>query len=168
MFQHRRQKKLKVPTLWMSVTFRKLLLKNRPNDARARAFVGSRVWAHKWDRKHKMFYRRKRNSKNKFVEELLPIIWKFHKRFLPSVAQRTKAFGKTGGSSRTTAGGGVGHHIRVAINRCHTAPHEGPQIRTLPAGGVVERRPGTARIGERQGIYVGRVRQQVHRHFARV
>ena len=79
-FQHRRLKKLKVSTLWVSVTLCKLLLKNQPNDAKARAVAGSRRWANNWARKHNLSHRRKRNSKNKSVEERLPKIQTFHKR----------------------------------------------------------------------------------------
>ena len=102
-------KKLKASMLWVSVISRKLLLKNRPNDARVRASTGSRRWANKGAGKHDLYHRRKSNSKNKSGETSTedPEV----PQQVPSVAQRPKAFGRAGGSSRAAAGGpgGGGH-----------------------------------------------------------
>ncbi|CBJ33249.1 C2H2 zinc finger protein [Ectocarpus siliculosus] len=81
MFLARRRRKLKVSTLWLTVTFRKLVQENHPEDQRAAAFSASFRWARKWAKRHKLSKRRRSNLKNKSVEERLPKIQRFHRRF---------------------------------------------------------------------------------------
>ncbi|CAB1114840.1 unnamed protein product [Ectocarpus sp. CCAP 1310/34] len=81
MFLARRRRKLKVSTLWLTVTFRKLVQENHPEDQRAAAFSASFRWARKWAKRHKLSKRRRSNLKDKSVEERLPKIQRFHRRF---------------------------------------------------------------------------------------
>ncbi|CAB1117836.1 unnamed protein product [Ectocarpus sp. CCAP 1310/34] len=81
MFVERRKRKLKVSTLCLTITFRKLLREMYPGDQRAAAFRASFRWARKWAKRHNLSKRRRTNLKNKSVEERLPKIQCFHRLF---------------------------------------------------------------------------------------
>ena len=81
LFLARRKKKLKVSTLWLTVTYRKLLQEMYPTDNWAAAFRPSFRWMRKWAKAHLLSKRRRSNSKNKSVEERLPAIQRFHRKF---------------------------------------------------------------------------------------
>lgn len=80
-FVERRKRKLKVSTLWLTITFRKLVREMYPGDQRAASFRASFRWARKWAKRHNLSKRRRTNLKNKSVEERLPKIQRFHRRF---------------------------------------------------------------------------------------
>ncbi|CAB1104161.1 unnamed protein product [Ectocarpus sp. CCAP 1310/34] len=65
----------------MFVERRKRKLKMYPGDQRAAAFRASFRWARKWAKRHNLSKRRRTNLKNKFVEERLPKIQRFHRLF---------------------------------------------------------------------------------------
>ena len=81
LFQARRKNKQKVSTRWISVTFKKILREDHADDRRSLAFRASYRWARKWAKSHNLSTRRKSNSKNKSVQERLPKIQRWHKRF---------------------------------------------------------------------------------------
>eukprot|EP00903_Cladosiphon_okamuranus_P011389 g10732.t1 len=81
LFLDRRKRKLKVSTLWLTVTFRKLLEEKHPADNRAAAFRPSFRWMQKWAKRHSVVQRRRTNLKAKSVEERLPEIKQFHRGF---------------------------------------------------------------------------------------
>ena len=81
LFMERRKRKLKVSTLWLTVRFRKLLAEMYPSDERAAAFRASFRWMRKWAKRHNLSKRRRTNLKNKSVEERLPKIQRFHRKF---------------------------------------------------------------------------------------
>ena len=81
LFMARRKRRLKVSTLWLTVTYRKLLQKMYPDDARAAAFRPSYRWMQRCANGQKLSKRRRSNSKNKSVEERLPKIQRFHRGF---------------------------------------------------------------------------------------
>lgn len=80
-FVDRRKRKLKVSTLWLTITFRKLVREMYPGDQRAASFRASFRWARKWAKRHNLSKRRRTNLKNKSVEERLPKIQRFHRLF---------------------------------------------------------------------------------------
>ncbi|CAB1107559.1 unnamed protein product [Ectocarpus sp. CCAP 1310/34] len=80
MFVERRKRKLKVSTLWLTITFRKLVRETYPGDQRAAAFRASFRWARKWAKGHNLSKRRRTNLK-KSVEERPPKIQRFHRLF---------------------------------------------------------------------------------------
>ncbi|CAB1103214.1 unnamed protein product [Ectocarpus sp. CCAP 1310/34] len=69
MFVERRKRKLKVSTLWLTITFRKLVREIYPGDQRAAAFRASFRWARKWAKRHNLYKRRRTNPKNKVPDE---------------------------------------------------------------------------------------------------
>ena len=81
MFLERRKRKLKVSTLWLTVKFRKLVQDMYPGDQQAAAFRASFRWAQKWAKSHYLSKRHRSNLKHKSVEERLPKIQRFHRRF---------------------------------------------------------------------------------------
>ncbi|CAB1096180.1 unnamed protein product [Ectocarpus sp. CCAP 1310/34] len=80
-FVERRKRKLKVSTLWLTITFRKLVREMYPGDQRAASFCASFRWARRWAKRHNLYKRRRTNLKNKSVEERLPEIQRFHRLF---------------------------------------------------------------------------------------
>ncbi|CAB1108959.1 unnamed protein product [Ectocarpus sp. CCAP 1310/34] len=80
-FVERRKRKLKVSTLWLTITFRKLVREMNPGDQRAASFRASFRWARKWAKRHNLSNRRRTNLKNKSVEERFPKIQRFHRLF---------------------------------------------------------------------------------------
>ncbi|CAB1117664.1 unnamed protein product [Ectocarpus sp. CCAP 1310/34] len=81
MFVERRKRKSKVSTLWLTITFRRLVREMYPGDQRAAAFRAYFRWARKRAKRHNLSKRRRTNLKNKSVEERLPTIQRFHRRF---------------------------------------------------------------------------------------
>ncbi|CAM9910425.1 unnamed protein product [Pylaiella littoralis] len=81
MYRERRKKKVRVSTRWLTVTFKKLLAEKYPDDPRAKTFRASHRFAQKWAKRHSLSMRRKSNSKNKSLEERLPKIKVWHKRY---------------------------------------------------------------------------------------
>ena len=81
LFMARRKRKLNVSMLCVTVTYRKLLRDIYPDNPKAVAFRSSYRWAQRWANHHNLSKRRKRNLKNKSVEECLPQIWRFLRRF---------------------------------------------------------------------------------------
>ena len=88
-----RKKKLKVSTLWLTATFRKLLQEMYPTDYRAAAFRPSFRWMRKWAKAHLLSKRRRSNSKNKSVEERLPAIQRFRSKFRKLLIQPVRRRG---------------------------------------------------------------------------
>ncbi|CAB1106733.1 unnamed protein product [Ectocarpus sp. CCAP 1310/34] len=80
-FVERRKSNLKVSTLWLTITFRKLVQEMYPGDQRAAYFRASFKWGRKWAKRHNLPKRRRTNLKNKSVEERLPKIQRFHRLF---------------------------------------------------------------------------------------
>ena len=93
LFLTRHKKKLKVSTLWLTVTYRKLLQEMYPTDNRAAAFHPSFRWMRKWAKDHLLSKRRRSNSKNKPVEERLPAIQRFHRKFRKLLKQPVRPRG---------------------------------------------------------------------------
>ena len=93
LFFARGKKKLKVSTLWLMVTYRKLLQEMYPTDKRAAAFCPSFRWMQKWAKAHLLSKRRRSNSKNKSVEERLPAIQRFHRKFRKLLKQPVRRRG---------------------------------------------------------------------------
>ena len=93
LFLARRKKKLKVSTLWLMVTYRKLLQEMYPTDNRAAAFRPSIRWMRKWGKTHLLSKRRRSNSKNESVEERLPAIQRFHRKFRKLLKQPVRRRG---------------------------------------------------------------------------
>ena len=81
LFMARRKRKLKVSTLWVTVTYRKLLRDIYPDNPKAGAFHPSYRWAQRWANRHNLSKRRRSNLKKKSVEERLPQIRRFLRRF---------------------------------------------------------------------------------------
>ncbi|CAB1113736.1 unnamed protein product [Ectocarpus sp. CCAP 1310/34] len=68
-FVERRKRKLKVSTLWLTITFRKLVREMYPGDQRAASFRASFRWARRWAKRHNLSKRRRTNLKNKAPDE---------------------------------------------------------------------------------------------------
>ena len=108
LFMARRKKKLKVSTLWVTVTYRKRLRDIYPDNPKAGAFHPSYRWAQRWANRHNLSKRRRSNLKNKSVEEHLPQIRRFPRRFRKlmqaSASQGAHGFrrGSWGAGSPTT------------------------------------------------------------------
>ena len=81
LFMARRKRKLKVSTLWVTVTYRKLLRDMYPDNPKAVAFRPSYRWAQRWANRHNLSKRRRSDLENKSVEERLPQIRRFLRRF---------------------------------------------------------------------------------------
>ncbi|CAB1106727.1 unnamed protein product [Ectocarpus sp. CCAP 1310/34] len=112
MFLARRRRKLKVSTLWLTVTFRKLVQENHPEDQRAAAFSASFRWARKWAKRHKLSKRRRSNLKNKSIK---------------SAYQRSSA--STGVFfSSCKSRYGTGHPRHRTCRRCRRSRRESPEI----------------------------------------
>eukprot|EP00903_Cladosiphon_okamuranus_P012014 g11281.t1 len=94
MYTARRKKKVRVSTRWLTVTFKKLLAEKYPGDTRAKSFRASYRFAQKWAKRHNLSKRRKSNSKNKSVEERLPKIKVWHKRYRQLLQQPRKVGGQ--------------------------------------------------------------------------
>ncbi|CAB1100758.1 unnamed protein product [Ectocarpus sp. CCAP 1310/34] len=75
------KRKLKISTLWLTITFRKLVREMYPGDQRAAAFRASFRWARKWAKRHNLSKRRRTNLKNKSVKERRPKAQRFHRLF---------------------------------------------------------------------------------------
>ena len=81
LFMARRKRKLNVSTLWVTVTYRKLLRDMYPDNQKEVAFLPSYRWAQRWANRHNLSKRRRSNLKNKSVEERLLQIRRFLRRF---------------------------------------------------------------------------------------
>ena len=81
LFVARRKRKLKVSTLWVTVTYRKLLRDMYPHNPKEVAFLPSYRWAQRRANRHNLSKRRRSNLKNKSVEERLLQIRRFLRRF---------------------------------------------------------------------------------------
>ena len=81
LFMARRKRKLNISTLWITVTYRKLLGDIYSDNPKAVAFHLSYRWAQRWANRHNLSKRRRSNLKNKSVEERLPQIRRFLRRF---------------------------------------------------------------------------------------
>ena len=81
LFMARRKRKLKVSMLWVTVTYRTLLRDIYPDNPKAVAFRPSYIWAQRWANRHNLSKRRKSNPKKTIVEECLPQIRRFLRRF---------------------------------------------------------------------------------------
>ena len=83
LFMARRKRKPNVSTLWVTVSYRKLLRDMYPDNPKAVAFRPSYRWAQRWANRHNLSKRRRSNLENKSVEERLPQIrrslGRFHK-----------------------------------------------------------------------------------------
>ena len=77
----RRKRKLKVSTLWVTVSYRKLLRDMYSDNPKAVAFRPSYRWVQRWANHYNLSKRRRSNLKNKSVEERLPQIRRFLRRF---------------------------------------------------------------------------------------
>lgn len=77
----RRKRKLKGSTLWIMVLYRRLLQEIYPDDSKAAAFRPFFRPAQRWANSRMVSMRRRSNSKNKSVEERLPQIQRFRRRF---------------------------------------------------------------------------------------
>ena len=80
LFLARRKRKLNVSTLWVTVTYRKLLRDMYPHNPKEVAFLPSYRWAQRWANRHNLSKRRRSNLKNKSVEERLLQIRRFIRR----------------------------------------------------------------------------------------
>lgn len=94
MYTARRKKKVRVSTRWLTVTFKKLLAEKYPGDTRAKSFRASYRFTQKWAKRHNLSKRRKSNSKNKSVEERLPKIKVWHKRYRQLLQEPRKVGGQ--------------------------------------------------------------------------
>ena len=81
LFMARRKRKPNISTLWVTVTYRKLLRDMYPDNPKAVAFRPSYRWAQRWANRHNLSKRRRSNFKNKYVEGRLPQIRRFLRRF---------------------------------------------------------------------------------------
>ena len=70
----RRKRKLKMSTLGVMVTYRKLLRDMYPDNPLAVGFRPSCRWAQRWAKRHTLSMRRRSNLKNKSTDERLPQI----------------------------------------------------------------------------------------------
>ena len=93
LFMARRKRKLNVSTLWVTVTYRKLLRDIYPDNPKAVAFHPSYRWAQRWANRHNLSKRRRSNLKNKSVEERLRQIQRFLRRFRKLMQQPARGKG---------------------------------------------------------------------------
>ena len=77
----RQKRKLNVSTLWVTVTYRKLLRDMYPENPKVVAFRPSYRWAQRWADRHNLSKGRRSNLKNIYVEDRLPQIRRFLRRF---------------------------------------------------------------------------------------
>ena len=81
LFMARQKRKLNVSTLWVTVTYRKLLRDMYSDNPKVVAFRPSYRWAQRWADRHNLSKGRRSNLKNIYVEDRLPQIRRFLRRF---------------------------------------------------------------------------------------
>ena len=111
LFRAKRQRGLKVSTLWLCVTMTGLIKKHYRDDPRAETFTPSWRYVEKGAKKFRVATRRRSNSKNQSIEERLPKIQRFHKSLRgpmqnpAPVPRGSNGAGAGGGQWDCTAGG---------------------------------------------------------------
>ena len=93
LFMARRKRKLKVSTLWVTVTYRTLLRDMYPDNPKAVAFRPSYRWAQRWANRHILSKGRRSNLKNKSVEERLPQIRRSLRKFRKLIQEPSRRKG---------------------------------------------------------------------------
>ena len=93
LFMARRKRKLKVSTLWVTVTYRTLLRDMYPDNPKEVAFRPSYRWAQRWANRHNLSKRRRSNLKKKSVEERLPQIGRSLRRFRKLIQEPSRRKG---------------------------------------------------------------------------